>query len=148
VESLQIPLQVSTKQSSKSSKLVYGVNCCVLATILTTKPTIGWNLVLAGIPILLLGSVLFGVGTRRANLLPGWRGAAPLLVALLPILGILLTLSVRLLVQEPETRHLIGEWGMVATLMMFGAAWVALGYALWSEQEGWLLGETVDPHSL
>lgn len=96
--------------------------------------TIGWNLVLIGVPTLALGLVLFGLACYRAQVLLGWRSLAPLLTVLMPALGIGLTLAVRALLREPARRELVEKSGMVASVVLFGLGWTLLGYALWSNR--------------
>lgn len=92
--------------------------------------TLGWNLVLIGVPTLALGLILFGLACSRAQVLLGWRSLAPLLTVLMPALGIGLTSAVRAFLREPASRELVGKSGMVASVVLFGLGWVLLGHAL------------------
>lgn len=84
----------------------------------------GWHMVLAGMPSLYLGLVLFGVATSRARVLPGWRRMAPLFIPLL--LPVTATVDISL------------RWGLgIHAPLVFsfgiGFGWVLLGYAIFSD---------------
>lgn len=95
----------------------------------------GWHLVLAGMPVLGLGLVVFGIATTRARLLPGWKKAMPLLIVALPALGMLLTLCIRAFFNADQARREVEEWGFAATILLFGLGWGLLGYALASDKD-------------
>ena len=77
-------------------------------------PLTGWVFI-ASIFSLLIGVLLLAIATLAANVLPRWYGWA-LLVGLL---GLLLN------------DHLLPDGG---GLILFGLAWIVLGYSLWKDQ--------------
>lgn len=81
----------------------------------------GWTMVLAGMPVMYLGLILFGAATWRARALPGWRCAAPLIVIALLLLGIVSDLLVRW--------SGIQVSGPFLASIGVGAGWILLGYA-------------------
>ena len=81
-------------------------------------------MVIAGMPALFLGMVLFGIATSGARALPGWRRMAPLFIPLLLPVTAAVDISLRWAV------------GIQAPLVLsfgFGFGWVLLGYAIFSD---------------
>ncbi len=66
---------------------------------------------------LVVGFVFYGIATLQARVLPRWCGVT--FIVVLPIAA--LALSVRL--------------PLAQTSIVFGLAWLALGYALWARRE-------------
>jgi len=87
------------------------------------KPTdhLGWAIVIVGFVVVSIGFILLGVATLRAKVLPGWRGALPLIIGLMITSGMLLAFG-------------IGEAGLVISFLSFGLGWLVLGYVLWSDR--------------
>lgn len=96
--------------------------------------TLGWNIVLVGVPLLALGMVLLGTATLRLKVFSGWMRATPLLIVLLPASVALFTLAIRSVFTAEEIRRALGEWGMALSVVAFGVGWAVLGYGLWSEK--------------
>ena len=69
--------------------------------------------------LVVIGAVLFGMATMRVHVLP--RGGA-----LLIIIGALVYLGIKIVGVGPE-------WLISVAVAIFGAGWVWLGQALWSE---------------
>jgi len=82
--------------------------------------TLGWSIVLAGVPLLAVGMVLLGTATLRLKVFSSWQRATPLLVVLLPASVALLTLAIRSLFTAEEIRRVLGEWGMALSVVAFG----------------------------
>lgn len=83
-----------------------------------------WGLFLLGMLCLAAGSVLFGVATMRAEVLPRLGGLLAALWLPVGILGSILSAVTGFLASD-----LAFSLGSSATL---GAAWVVLGHAVWS----------------
>jgi hypothetical protein len=84
----------------------------------------GMFVLLLGSLILCLGCVLIGIAAIRAKVLPRWSRALPILIGFLtPAQYIATGIGTLVLGDEP---------GLVLW-SLFGAAWVLLGYALWSD---------------
>ena len=87
-----------------------------------------WFVLVLGLLILFTGLIVTGIATMRAKALPGWTAALPLIVG---ALGLLMFFA------NPDDPNISAN--MVSLLrrarmissMLFGAAWVALGYTLW-----------------
>ena len=77
----------------------------------------GWIPVLLGAFALTVGSILFGIGTVRARVLPPGAGVLLLVVA-----------SMLFLTNSEDRRAFLA--------LPFGAAWMWLGYVLWFGQRG------------
>jgi len=102
--------------------------------------TIGWNLVLVGVPLLAVGMLLLGSATVRAKVFSGWKRAVPLVIVLVPVSVVLLTLTIRSFFSAEEVRQVLGQWGLRACIALFGLGWAMLGYALWSEKTAKIQG--------
>ena len=85
----------------------------------------GWAMVLAGIPTMYLGLMLFGAASFRARVLSGWRRAAPLIVVAVLPAGLLLDFALR----KP-----LGLEGLQLSRASFGLGWMLLGYALYKAE--------------
>lgn len=90
----------------------------------------GWAVFGAGVLLLAVGSLLYGIVAVRTS--KAWLLGAPLLV--IGVLGIF-ELVFFLLMMGPfaETGYL-GTLGTVVLPILFGFAWSVLGYALWSDR--------------
>ncbi len=77
-----------------------------------------WMLVILGAFALTIGTILFGIATLRARVLPLSCGVLLILAALM------------LFVTDPENRRAF-------LALPFGIAWAWLGYALWSGSGEW-----------
>lgn len=77
-------------------------------------------------PLLILGLLLFGIATLRAEMLP--RGGAWLLIAaaLTNVIGILAMIN---------SGGTLGGWIFIVSTVLFGLGWAWLGYGLWSLQD-------------
>ena len=94
----------------------------------TQKP--GWAMMGVGFMILAVGLLLFGVGTRRAKVLSGWRRAVPLSFGLVLASLILIEIAATLLTGSRLQEGLLG-----AMLLNIAIGWAVLGYALCSEKD-------------
>jgi len=83
-----------------------------------------WVLVVLGAFALTIGTILFGIATLRAQVLPRSAG-------LLLILGALM-----LFLTDPENRRAF-------LALPFGIAWAWLGYVLWSGSDKWRAGRAL-----
>ncbi len=90
-----------------------------------------WFVLVLGLLILFTGLIIIGIATIRAKALPGWSGALPLILG---ALGLLMFFA------NPDDPGLSADMvsllrpvRMIST-MLFGAAWMVLGYTLWSER--------------
>lgn len=75
-----------------------------------------------GLVGLLVGFASYGVATLRARVLPRWWGVA--FIAVLPVALASIVLGIFL-------RYF---WAFLSLPIVFGLAWLALGYALWSRR--------------
>ena len=100
-----------------------------------TPPLVWVVLGLSGLVVgfvgLVVGYPLYGVATLQAKVLPRWCGVA--FVAALPA-GLALSVLWILLAFVASYEPFLSFSG-VSTFMVFGLAWLALGYALWARRE-------------
>lgn len=87
----------------------------------------GGPIFFVGFVIVFIGLVLFGIATRRANVLPRWR-SIPFLMG---VVGLLLFVSGAIIGGLGVVLWLLVSWILVWGL--FGAGWVVLGYLLWTD---------------
>jgi hypothetical protein len=76
-----------------------------------------WLALPVGPLVLLVGFVLYGGATLRARVLPRWCG-------------------VLFIVTMPAALALSTRGGVAAAFMVFGLAWLALGFVLWARRGG------------
>ena len=100
-----------------------------------TPPLVWMALGLAGLVVgflgLVVGHPLYGVATLQAKVLPRWCGVA--FIAAIPG-GLAFSLLWILLAFVASYEPFLSFSG-VSTFMVFGLAWLALGYALWVRRE-------------
>ena len=94
---------------------VIGVGLFLLGTVLTTISEAFWVLMLPAGLALIVGLVLTGIAMFRTGVLPRW-------VAVLLVIG-----SLAMLGFNDQTAE-------VLMAIPFGLAWIAVGYALWSDR--------------
>ncbi len=88
----------------------------------------GWGIFLLGLIFIVpTGLLLFGIGVIKANVLPSWSRALPLVIGLISLLGIFIGI-----VQMVLRGDTVGGWGLITIIVSLGLGWVLLGYALWS----------------
>src|SRR5918994_1728351 len=94
-----------------------------------------WSVVVGSLMVVLGGAVFFTLGEAgdflQAKVLPRWCGVA--FVAALPA-GLALSALWILLAFVASYEPFLSFSG-VSTFMVFGLAWLALGYALWARRE-------------
>ena len=95
----------------------------------------GWGMFMLGMLTLVAGSVLVGIATLRAGVLPGWS-ALPL--AIVPPMSLLAGLTASAMAAAgifPEPAEDSPLMLLpIALDVLFGAIWVLMGYALWSAE--------------
>ncbi len=88
----------------------------------------GWMIFALGLIVIVpTGLVLFGIGVIKANVLPPWSRALPLVIGLISLLGTFIGI-----VQMVLRGNTVGEWGLITITFSLGLGWVLLGYVLWS----------------
>ncbi len=89
----------------------------------------GWGIFTLGLIFIVpTGLVLFGVGVIKANVLPSWSRALPLVLGLISLSGIFI--GIVEMVLRGDT---VAEWGLITIIFSLGLGWVLLGFALWSD---------------
>ena len=87
-----------------------------------------WFVMVLGMLILFIGLIVMGVATIRAKALPGWTAALPLIIG---ALGLLMFCANP---DDPNTSaNMVSGLRLtrMVSSMLFGTAWIALGYTLW-----------------
>ena len=87
----------------------------------------GWEMMGVGLMMLPAGFVLLGIGTLSARVFTGWRRAVPLGFGLMLALVVIVLMAVALWTGSQPRKGLIGA------IVLIALGWMALGYALWSE---------------
>ena len=90
--------------------------------------TPGWVMMGIGLMMLPAGFIALGIGTLRARVLTGWRRAVPLGFGLM--LGLIVI--VLMVAIWTDSRHSYET--LLSAIFGIALGWMALGYALWSEQ--------------
>jgi hypothetical protein len=125
------------RQAGRSGKLgksglavgVLGLGTMILGNIIefwiselfygTQDP--GWQLFGVGFVLLLVGLLLFGIGTLKASVFSGWRRAVPF------ALGLILALTLALL--------FLSDVPWLLPVLSIAAGWGVLGCALWFDED-------------
>jgi hypothetical protein len=89
---------------------------------------VGWAVFDVGILLLVVGSLLFGIVALVVG--KAWHFGAPLLA--IGVLGILQLVFFLLMMDSFAETAFLGTIGTVVLPILFGFAWMVLGYALWS----------------